>query len=141
MGRPNEACEPRPAGTAVSRSAEAEGTPRSHHAAMAAPLHNDPVRVLVVDDHPALRAGMATIIEAQHGLAVDREARLLVRTMFDHAQGLVLSIRAGARGYNLKSAASAEGMVKTHVRAVLAKRGAIRRTEAVNLARERGLLK
>lgn len=84
---------------------------------------------------------MATIIEAQHGLAVDREARVLVMTMFDHAQGLVLSIRVGARGYNLKSAASAEGMVKTHVRAVLAKRGAIRRTEAVNLARERGLLK
>ncbi len=211
---------------------------------MAAPIHDDPVRVLVVDDHPALRAGLAAIIEAQPGLAlageaangdealeryralrpdvvtldlrmpgvdglqvlqqllaVDREARVLVMTMFDHEQDVVLSIRAGARGYILKSAARAEvvsaieavaagrrwvpdyvavklasgmstenltpreqevlehiqlglgnkeigrllgmteGTVKTHVREILAKLGAISRTEAVNLGRQRGLLK
>lgn len=211
---------------------------------MAVQLHHDPVRVLVVDDHPALRAGLAAIIEAQPGLtlageaangdealeryralrpdvvtldlrmpgvdglqvlqqllALDREARVLVMTMFDHEQDVVLSIRAGARGYILKSAARAEvvsaieavaagrrwvpdyvavklasgmstenltpreqevlehiqlglgnkeigrllgmteGTVKTHVREILAKLGAISRTEAVNLGRQRGLLK
>lgn len=211
---------------------------------MTANLPRDPVRVLVVDDHPALRAGLAAMIDAQPGLALaaeaangeealeryralrpdvvtldlrmpgldgvqvlqellafDREARVLVMTMFDHEQDVVLSIRAGARGYILKSAARAEivsaieavangrrwvpdyvavklasgmstenltpreqevlehiqlglgnkeigrmlgmteGTVKTHVREILAKLGALSRTEAVNLGRQRGLLK
>jgi len=215
-----------------------------HNAAMAARPAQDPVRVLVVDDHPALRAGLAAMIEAQPGLqlaaeaangdeameryralrpdvvtldlrmpgvdglqvlqqllAFDREARVLVMTMFDHEQDVVLSIRAGARGYILKSACRdeivaaieavaagrrwvpeyvavklasgmttedltpreqqvlehiqrglgnkeigrqlgmTEGTVKTHVREILAKLGAISRTEAVNLGRQRGLLK
>lgn len=134
-------------------------------------------------------------------LDVDRGARVLVMTMFDHEQDVVHSIRAGALGYILKSAARAEivqaiqavaagrrwvpdyvalklasgmttdeltpreqqvlehiqlglgnkeigrklgmteGTVKTHVREILSKLGAISRTEAVNLGRQRGLLK
>lgn len=200
--------------------------------------------MLVVDDHPALRAGLAAMIEAQPGLALaaeapngdealeryrtlrpdvvtldlrmpgvdglevlqqllafDREARVLVMTMFDHERDVVVSIRAGARGYILKSAARAEivaaieavaagrrwlpdyvavklasgmttedltpreqqvlehiqlglgnkeigrrlgmteGTVKTHVREILGKLGAISRTEAVNIGQQRGLLK
>jgi len=137
----------------------------------------------------------------QELLACDREAKVLVMTMFDHEQDVVHCIRAGARGYILKSAARAEivqaieavaagrrwvpdyvavklasgmttedltpreqqvlehiqlglgnkaigrklgmteGTVKTHVREILAKLGAISRTEAVNLGRQRGLLK
>lgn len=205
---------------------------------------DDPLQVLVVDDHPALRAGLAAMIQAQPGLALaaeaangdealaryrtirpdvvtldlrmpgvdglqvlqqllacDREARVLVMTMFDHEQDVVHCIRAGALGYILKSAAKAEivqaiqavaagrrwvpdyvavklasgmssesltpreqqvlehiqlglgnkeigrllgmteGTVKTHVREILSKLGAISRTEAVNLGRQRGLLK
>lgn len=211
---------------------------------MTAALAPRTLRVLVVDDHPALRAGLAAMIDAQAGLElageasdgdealqlfrslhpdvvtldlrmprvdglqvlkqildIDRGARVLVMTMFDHEQDVVHSIRAGALGYILKSAARAEivqaiqavaagrrwvpdyvalklasgmttedltgreqqvlehiqlglgnkeigrrlgmteGTVKTHVREILAKLGAISRTEAVNLARQRGLLK
>lgn len=211
---------------------------------IATPVEMWNVRVLVVDDHPALRAGLGAMIEAQPGfelageaaggtealqqyqrlrpdvvtldlrlpgidglealqslLALDRSAKVLVMTMFDHERDVVRGIRAGARGYILKSAGRAEivqtleavaagrrwvpdyvavklasgmtteeltpreqevlehiqtglgnkeigrrfgmteGTVKTHVRDILAKLGAISRTEAVNLARQRGLLK
>lgn len=134
-------------------------------------------------------------------LALDRSAKVLVMTMFDHERDVVRGIRAGARGYILKSSGRAEivqalggrrgpavgaadyvavklasgmtteeltpreqevlehiqtglgnkeigrrlgmteGTVKTLVREILAKLGAISRTEAVNLARQRGLLK
>jgi DNA-binding NarL/FixJ family response regulator len=201
------------------------------------------VRILVVDDHTALRAGLAAIIDAQPGLELagaaadgkealqrfetlrpdvvtldlrvpgvdgvrvvqqiierDPRARVLVMTMFDHETDVVHSARAGALGYILKSASRAEilraieavaagrrwlpeyvavklasgmtaeeltpreqevehlqlgisnkeigrrldlteGTVKTHVRVILSKLGAISRTEAVNIGQQRGLLK
>jgi DNA-binding NarL/FixJ family response regulator len=124
-----------------------------------------------------------------------------VMTMYDHEEDIFSSIRAGAKGYILKSAPRAEiiaalrkvgagerylpdyvaatiasrlsapsltgretevlqllrvgisnkeiarqihvseGTVKAHVREILSKLGAISRTEAVNLALQRGLLK
>jgi DNA-binding NarL/FixJ family response regulator len=203
-----------------------------------------PLRVLIADDHPALRLGLASIVETMGGAAlvgeaVDGEdavaqfkalapdvmtldlrmpkldglfvlerivaespdARILVMTMYDHEEDIVRSVRAGARGHILKSAPRSEivsalrkvgagerylpdyvaaklathmsspaltarehevlellrvgisnkeigrqlgvteGTVKAHVREVLAKLGAISRTEAVNLAMQRGLLK
>jgi two-component system, NarL family, response regulator len=204
----------------------------------------NPLRVLIADDHPALRLGLASIVESMGGAAlvgeaVDGEdavaqykalapdvmtldlrlpkldglivlerviaetpdARILVMTMYDHEEDIVRSVRAGARGHILKSAPRSEivtalrkvgagerylpdyvaaklathmsspaltvrehevlellrlgisnkeigrqldvteGTVKAHVREVLAKLGAISRTEAVNLAMQRGLLK
>jgi DNA-binding NarL/FixJ family response regulator len=202
------------------------------------------LRVLIADDHTALRLGLASIVatmgqavlvgEAVDGedavlqyqslrpdvmtldlrmpkldgigvvervLAADAAARILVMTMYDHEEDIFGSIRAGAKGYILKSAPRAEivtalrrvgdgerylpeyvamtlatrlsapaltarekevlelmrlgisnkeigrqlgvaeGTVKAHVREVLGKLGAISRTEAVNLAMQRGLLK
>jgi two-component system, NarL family, response regulator len=202
------------------------------------------LRVLIADDHTALRLGLASIVatmgqavlvgEAVDGedavaqylalrpdvltldlrmprldgvrvveriVAVDPAARILVMTMYDHEEDIFGSIRAGAKGYILKSAPRAEivtalrkvghgerylpeyvamtlatrlsapaltgrekevldlmrlgisnkeigrqlgvteGTVKAHVREVLGKLGAISRTEAVNLALQRGLLK
>ncbi|MBC7991661.1 MAG: response regulator transcription factor [Rhizobacter sp.] len=202
------------------------------------------LRVLIADDHTALRLGLASIVETMGqavlvGEAVDGEeavqqylalapdvmtldlrmpkldglrvvervvaavpdARILVMTMYDHEEDIFGSIRAGAKGYILKSAPRAEivtamrrvgagerylpayvaltlatrlsaptltarehevlglmrlgisnkeigrqlnvaeGTVKAHVREVLGKLGAISRTEAVNLALQRGLLK
>jgi two-component system NarL family response regulator len=205
---------------------------------------SSPLRVLIADDHPALRLGLASIVDSMGGAAlvgeaVDGEdavaqyktlapdvmtldlrmpkldglvvlerviahapdARILVMTMYDHEEDIVRSVRAGARGHILKSAPRSEivtalrkvgngerylpdyvaaklathmsspaltsrehevlellrlgisnkeigrqldvteGTVKAHVREVLAKLGAISRTEAVNLAMQRGLLK
>ena len=202
------------------------------------------LRVLIADDHTALRLGLASIVatmgqatlvgEAEDGedavrqylalrpdvmtldlrmprldgvrvvervIAAVPEARILVMTMYDHEEDIFGSIRAGAKGYILKSAPRAdivtalrkvgsgerylpeyvaltlasrlsapaltarekevlelmrlgisnkeigrqlgvaEGTVKAHVREVLGKLGAISRTEAVNLAMQRGLLK
>jgi len=202
------------------------------------------LRVLIADDHTALRLGLVSIIESMGdatlaGEAVDGEdavrqyalvlpdvmtldlrmpkldglrvverliadfpdARILVMTMYDQEEDVFGSIRAGAKGYILKSApraeivnalrrvgsgerylpeyvamtlatrlsaatltpreqevlelmrlgisnkeigrqlSVAEGTVKAHVREVLAKLGAISRTEAVNLAMQRGLLR
>jgi two-component system, NarL family, response regulator len=202
------------------------------------------LRVLIADDHTALRLGLCSIVESMDdavvvGEAVDGEqaiamylsvlpdvmtldlrmpkldglrvveqlmaaapqARILVMTMYDNEEDIFGSIRAGAMGYILKSAPRAEiivalrkvsagerylpdyvaatiaarlsapslterekevlqllrlgisnkeiarqlevseGTVKAHVREILSKLGAISRTEAVNLALQRGLLK
>lgn len=202
------------------------------------------LRVLIADDHTALRLGLASIVatmgqavlvgEAEDGedavrlclalrpdvmtldlrmpkldglrvvervMAEAPQARILVMTMYDHEEDIFGSIRAGAKGYILKSAPRAEivtalrrvgsgerylpeyvattlatrlsapalttreqevlelmrlgisnkeigrqlgvaeGTVKAHVREVLSKLGAISRTEAVNLAMQRGLLR
>jgi two-component system, NarL family, response regulator len=203
-----------------------------------------PLRVLIADDHTALRLGLCSIVESmddavvvgeaadgeeavalyqaarpdvmtldlrmpkldglrvvEQVLAAAPEARILVMTMYDHEEDIFSSIRAGAKGYILKSAPRAEiiaalrkvgagerylpdyvaatiasrlsapsltgretevlqllrvgisnkeiarqihvseGTVKAHVREILSKLGAISRTEAVNLALQRGLLK
>jgi two-component system, NarL family, response regulator len=202
------------------------------------------LRVLIADDHTALRLGLRSIVESMdEALVVDEaadgeeavamylsarpdvmtldlrmpkldglrvverllaaapEARILVMTMYDNEEDIYSSIRAGAKGYILKSAPRAEiiaalrkvgagerylpdyvaatiaarlsapsltaretevlqllrvgignkeiarqlevseGTVKAHVREILSKLGAISRTEAVNLALQRGLLK
>jgi DNA-binding NarL/FixJ family response regulator len=203
-----------------------------------------PLRVLIADDHTALRLGLSSIVDsmgdaevvgeaadgeeavAMHAatrpdvmtldlrmpkidglhvvervLAAAPQAGVLVMTMYDHEEDIFSSIRAGAKGYILKSAPRAEiitalrkvgagerylpdyvaatiasrlsapsltgrekevlqllrvgisnkeiarqidvseGTVKAHVREILSKLGAISRTEAVNLALQRGLLK
>ena len=203
-----------------------------------------PLRLLIADDHTALRLGLVAIAEsARHitvvGEAVDgedairryhelepdvmildlrmprldglivverilsaqRQARILVMTMYDHEEDIFRSIRAGALGYILKSAPRTdilkaietvgrgerympqyvalklatqmsaprltarehdvlelmrlgitnkdigtqlqltEGTIKSHVREIMAKLNAISRTEAVNLAVQRGLLR
>jgi two-component system, NarL family, response regulator len=205
---------------------------------------NPPLRVLIADDHTALRLGLCSIVESmgdavvvgeaadgdeavamylsarpdvmtldlrmpkrdglrvvEQVLASAPEARILVMTMYDNEEDIFSSIRAGARGFILKSAPRAEiiaalrkvgagerylpdyvaatiaarlsapsltgretevlqllrvgisnkeiarqidvseGTVKAHVREILSKLGAISRTEAVNLALQRGLLK
>lgn len=202
------------------------------------------LRVLIADDHTALRLGLASIVgtmgqavlvgEAEDGedavqqyfalkpdvMTLDLrmpkldglrvleriideipDANILVMTMYDHEEDVFGSIRAGAKGYILKSAPRsdivtalrkvgsgerylpeyvamtlasrlstptltarelevlelmrlgisnkeigrqlhvAEGTIKAHVREVLAKLGAISRTEAVNLAMQRGILR
>jgi two-component system, NarL family, response regulator len=202
------------------------------------------LRVLIADDHTALRLGLRSIVESmdearvvdeaadgeeavamylsarpdvmtldlrmpkldglrvvERLLAAAPEARILVMTMYDNEEDIYSSIRAGAKGYILKSAPRAEiiaalrkvgagerylpdyvaatiaarlsapsltaretevlqllrvgignkeiarqlevseGTVKAHVREILSKLGAISRTEAVNLALQRGLLK
>lgn len=202
------------------------------------------LRVLIVDDHTALRLGMKAVIdsmpnaalagEASDGntaiekyrslrpdvmtldlrmptvdglkvveevVAFDRAAKILVMTMYDGEDDIFRSLRAGAMGYILKSASRQEiikaitsvsrgeryvpehvalklashasspeltprerdvlelmrlgitnkeigealsvapGTVKTHVREILSKLGAMSRTEAVGLAIQRGLLK
>jgi two-component system NarL family response regulator len=202
------------------------------------------LRVLIADDHTAVRLGLASIVESMPdaevvGEAADGEeavrlyeslqpdvlsldlrmplldglhvveriiathaaARILVMTMYDHEEDVYRSLKAGAKGYILKSAPRteivaalrkvgadqrylpeyvaltlatrmstpsltarelqvleqlrlgignkeiarhlgvADGTVKAHVREVLAKLGAISRTEAVTLALQRGLLK
>jgi two-component system, NarL family, response regulator len=202
------------------------------------------VRLLIADDHTALRLGLVTIAESvpnirvigeavdgedaiaryrelgpdvlildlrmprldglevvERILALDAQARILVMTMYDHEEDIFRSIRAGARGYILKSAPRdeilkaietvargerympqyvalklathmatpqltarerevlelmrlgitnkeigselklTEGTIKSHVREIMTKLNAISRTEAVNLAVQRGLLK
>jgi two-component system, NarL family, response regulator len=213
--------------------------------ALAMPANDTPLRlrVLITDDHTALRIGLSAIIdsmddavvvgEAADGdeavtmyqtvrpdimtldlrmpkldglrvveqvLATSPDARILVITMYDNEEDIFNSIRAGAKGYILKSAPRAEiiaalrkvgagerylpdyvaatiatrlstpcltmrekqvlqlmrmglsnkdiarqisvseGTVKAHVREILRKLEAISRTEAVNLALQRGIL-
>jgi two-component system NarL family response regulator len=154
--------------------------------------------VLILD----LRMPQIDGIEAvEQILALDPQARILVMTMYDHEEDIFRSIRAGARGYILKSAPRdeilraieavargerympqyvalklaahmatpqltvrerevlelmrlgitnkeigsqlnlTEGTIKSHVREIMTKLNAISRTEAVNLAVQRGLLK
>jgi len=203
-----------------------------------------PLRVLVVDDHPALRIGMKAVLtsavnmvlvgEAADGagaieqfralrpdvttldlrmptvdglkvveevIAIDRAAKILIMTMYDGEEDVFRSLRAGAKGYVLKSASRedlihaitvvghggryvpdhvalklashastpelttrerevlellrlgitnkeiaealgvAPGTIKTHLREILDKLGAMSRTEAVTIALHRGLLK
>lgn len=205
---------------------------------------NSAIRLLIADDHMALRIGLRTIAESSQNmvvvdeavdgedairkfdellpdvmildlrmprldglLVVERvlkrhaEAKILVMTLYDHEEDIFRSIRAGARGYILKSASReeilrgievvargerfmpqyvalklashmstptltarekdvldlmrlgitnkeigqqlglTEGTVKSHVREIMSKLNAISRTEAVNLALQRGLLK
>jgi len=109
------------------------------------------LRVLIADDHTALRLGLASIVatmgqatlvgEAEDGedavqqylalrpdvmtldlrmprldgvrvvervIAAVPEARILVMTMYDHEEDIFGSIRAGAKGYILKSAPRAD---------------------------------
>ncbi|MDE3011096.1 MAG: response regulator transcription factor [Pseudomonadota bacterium] len=202
------------------------------------------LRLLIADDHTALRLGLVTIAESvphirvigeavdgvdavaryqelkpdvmildlrmpkldgievvERVLSFDPQARILVMTMYDHEEDIFRSVRAGARGYILKSAPReeilkaieavargerympqyvalklaahmatpqlttrerevlelmqigitnkeigtqlhlTEGTIKSHVREIMAKLNAISRTEAVNLAVQRGLLK
>lgn len=205
---------------------------------------SQPLRLLIADDHTALRLGLVTIAESvphirvigeavdgvdavaryqelkpdvmildlrmpkldgievvECVLSFDPQARILVMTMYDHEEDIFRSVRAGARGYILKSAPReeilkaieavargerympqyvalklaahmatpqlttrerevlelmqlgitnkeigsqlqlTEGTIKSHVREIMAKLNAISRTEAVNLAVQRGLLK
>lgn len=202
------------------------------------------LRVLVVDDHTALRLGMRAVIKSMVGaslageaadgedaiekyrvlrpdvvtldlrmpkidglqvveeiIALDRAAQILIMTMYDGEDDVFRSLRAGARGYILKSASRQEiinaiaavsrgeryipehlalklvshastptltprerevlellrlgitnkeiaqalsvapSTIKTHLREILDKLGAMSRTEAVTIAIERGLLK
>ena len=202
------------------------------------------LRVLIADDHTALRLGMKAVITSMAGatlvgeaadgsaaiekycalrpdvmtldlrmprvdglkvvedvIAFDANARILVMTMYDGEDDVFRSLRAGATGYILKSASRQEiidaitavsrreryvpehvalklashaatpeltprerevlellrlgitnkeiaealnvapGTVKTHLREILDKLGAMSRTEAVTLALQRGLLK
>jgi two-component system NarL family response regulator len=202
------------------------------------------LRVLVVDDHTALRIGMKAVIDSMPGatlageaadgglaietyrslrpdimtldlrmpkvdglkvveeiIAFDRGAKILIMTMYDGEDDVFRSLRAGAMGYILKSAsrediiqaitavsrgnryvpehvalklashaaapeltprerevlellrlgitnkqiadalAVAPGTIKTHLREILDKLGAMSRTEAVTIALQRGLLK
>jgi two-component system NarL family response regulator len=205
----------------------------------------DPLRVLVADDHPALRLGMKAVVKSMKGEAtlvglasngeqavekyrslrpdvmtldlrmprtdglavveriveLDASAKILVMTMYDSEEDIFRSLEAGATGYILKSASRKEivqairsvsrgerhlpehiarklssrastaaltpretevlellrmgitnkeigeslnvaaGTVKTHVRVILTKLGAMSRTEAVNIAIQRGLLR
>jgi DNA-binding NarL/FixJ family response regulator len=107
----------------------------------------DPIRVLLVDDHPVVRRGLAALLatlpgievvgEAGDGASAVKEAQLsqpdvvvmdvqmpgldgveatkalaaavpsaavLVLTMFEDAQSVVMALRAGAKGYLLKGA-------------------------------------
>lgn len=205
---------------------------------------NPPLRLLIADDHTALRLGLVTIAESvphirvvgeavdgedailryqverpdvlildlrmprcdgievvERVLGADPAARILVMTMYDHEEDIFRSVRAGALGYILKSAPReeilraietvargerympqyvalklaahmatpqltgrerevlelmrlgitnkeigaqlrlTEGTIKSHVREIMGKLNAISRTEAVNLAVQRGLLK
>ncbi len=203
------------------------------------------LRILVADDHPALRIGMKAVIKSMKGVAtlvglasngaeaveryqvlrpdvttldlrmpgmdglvvverlvaIDPSAKILIMTMYDSEEDVFRGLGAGATGYILKSAsrqqiveailsvsrgeryvpeviaqklasrtsapaltpremevlellrlgitnkdiadalAVASGTVKTHVRVLLTKLGAMSRTEAVNIAIQRGLLK
>ncbi len=204
-----------------------------------------PIRILVVDDHPALRLGMKAVVRVMRdeatlvGLAsdggeaidkyralrpdvvtldlrmpkmdgllvierllgLDPGAKILVMTLYDSEEDVYRSFEAGACGYILKSASRQEiteaircvsrgerylpahlaekiasrastatltpretevlslmrlgitnkeiaeslnigaGTVKTHVREILEKLGAMSRTEAIAIAHHRGLLK
>jgi two-component system NarL family response regulator len=204
-----------------------------------------PIRVLVVDDHPALRIGMKAVIKSmkeeasfvgfacdgeqalekyaalrpdvmtldlrlpgvdglvvvERVLSIDPNAKILVMTMYDNEEDVFRSLEAGAIGYILKSSTREEiisairsvsrrerylpeelkqklalraatatltrretevlellrlgvtnkeiaatldvapGTVKTHVRVILTKLGAMSRTEAVSIALQRGLLR
>lgn len=205
---------------------------------------SEALRLLIADDHTALRLGLVTIAESvphirvigeavdgedavaryqdlrpdvtildlrmprldgievvERILAIDPQARILVMTMYDHEEDIFRSVRAGARGYILKSAPReeilraieavargerympqyvalklaahmstpqltarerdvlelmqlgitnkeigaqlklTEGTIKSHVREIMGKLNAISRTEAVNLAVQRGILK
>jgi DNA-binding NarL/FixJ family response regulator len=208
-------------------------------------MTSSPLRILVADDHPALRIGMKAVIKSMKGeaalvglaadgnqalekyralrpdvmtldlrmpgidglavleqlLELDPGARILVMTMYDSEEDIFRSFEAGATGYILKSASREEiiqgirsvsrgerhvpphlalklssrastialtpretevlellrlgitnkeigeslevaaGTVKTHVRVILTKLGAMSRTEAVNIAIQRGLLR
>jgi two-component system NarL family response regulator len=208
-------------------------------------MASSPLRVLVADDHPALRIGMKAVIKSMKAEAVlagvasdgnqaiekyralrpdvmtldlrmpgldglvvlerilelDASAKILVMTMYDSEEDVFRSLDAGATGYILKSASRSEivqaiqsvsrgerhvpehialklasrastaaltpreievlellrlgitnkeiaeslrvaaGTVKTHVRVILTKLGAMSRTEAVNIAIQRGLLR
>jgi two-component system NarL family response regulator len=208
-------------------------------------MTSGPLRILVVDDHPALRIGMKAVVKSMKSeamlvgvasdghqaierygalqpdvmtldlrmpgldglvvlervLELDACAKILVMTMYDSEEDVFRSLEAGATGYILKSASRNEivqaiqsvsrgvrhvpehvaiklssrastatltpretevlelmrlgitnkdiaeslnvaaGTVKTHVRVILAKLGAMSRTEAVNLAIQRGLLR
>jgi DNA-binding NarL/FixJ family response regulator len=141
------------------------------------------------------------LLVVERVLSKHSEASILVMTLYDHEEDIFRSIKAGARGYILKSASReeilkaiesvargerfmpqyvalklashmstptltarekdvlelmrlgitnkeigqqlglTEGTVKSHVREIMAKLNAISRTEAVNLALQRGLLK
>ena len=154
--------------------------------------------VLILDLRMPRRDGIEVV---ERILAQDAQARILVMTMYDHEEDIFRSVRAGARGYILKSAPReeiikaietvargdrympeyvalklaahmatppltgrerevlelmrlgitnkeigaqlhlTEGTIKSHVREIMAKLNAISRTEAVNLAVQRGLLK
>lgn len=89
-----------------------------------------PVRVVLADDEPLMRAGLAALLSLAPGLEVVAEAEngleavaaaarerpdvvraapeppaVLVLTSFDDGERLLPALRAGARGYLLKSAA------------------------------------
>jgi DNA-binding NarL/FixJ family response regulator len=213
-------------------------------ATAATPVPPAPLRILIADDHSAMRLGIAAIVsmipggqkvgEAVNGeqaveaycalrpdvmtldlrmpaldgleviqrvITVDPAAKILVMTMYDHEDDVVRSLRAGARGYVLKSAPAdeieqailnvakglrytpsyvaaqlaahlssnvltpretdvlvqirtgasnkvigrqlglTEGTVKSHVRGIMAKLNVSSRSEAVDIALKRGLLK
>lgn len=58
---------------------------------------NDPIRILLADDHPSLRAGLASILNAEPGLSVVAEAgsgrETLIKTSESSPDVLIVDLR------------------------------------------------
>src|SRR5207302_1332135 len=124
------------------------------------------IRVILADDHPVVRDGLAAIVNQQADMEVVAEAgdgdeaitlyeqhrpdvmvldlRMPKRDGVAVVQRVLDVLQLVAEGRSNKDIARrlsiTEGTAKTHVKAILTKLDAISRTEAVAVAHKRGLI-
>src|SRR6266567_685565 len=83
------------------------------------------IRILLVDDHTILRAGLKMMLNAQpdmNGIESTRQikkalpdVKVLILTMHENDEYVFQALRAGASGYMLKEAADTELISALHV--------------------------
>jgi DNA-binding NarL/FixJ family response regulator len=123
------------------------------------------IGVLIADDHPVVREGLVTILRTQNDMKVLAEAADgkevcdLCDQLFPDAIASKLAesmahaelrererqvLRYMASGRSNKEIGQilhiSENTVKTHVKSILVKLGAVGRTEAISIATKRGLI-
>src|SRR5207302_480524 len=117
------------------------------------------IRVILADDHPVVRDGLAAIVNQQADMEVVAEAGdgdeaitlyeqhrpdVMVLDLRMPKRDGVAVVQRVAEGRSNKDIARrlslTEGTAKTHVKAILTKLDAISRTEAVAVAHKRGLI-
>jgi DNA-binding NarL/FixJ family response regulator len=114
-------------------------------------MSDEPLRLLIADDHPAFRAGLRLLLESLDGLDVEVVAEAAngeqalaaalelapdVIVMFEDGNSVFAALRAGAHGYVLKGAGQ-EQLARAIQAVAVESRSSARRSPSASSRRSR----